>query len=548
MESKDMPSNLADNVSLKPITPLELMQQVQEQSQTVNSRLSIGSRLPPGPRRTVVHSLSHTLPDKWEAKAHPDGKTFYRCTDDMKRILTYVDIRDPAQENCTELLESACQKLRERLGNDSSKYYYILNFQQSPDGVLEVGYYIDTDEVHESVVWADSMELCRITTDEFQAQCDEHFDYAMRYQYWTHFQLFPIAQRFSRADIIQFLNRGWAELTMSGTLILGYTNELIEEMEEILRNIQDKEIRSNAQEVAIARILSALYWQRFIGFNSTVTPSTNRARSEKSRKQRFYSWWFRLLSPFLFWMPYVYLSDLREIWKDDGLTPTVNIKLWNEFITQLGNDWDGSTTPATVLLSANVGFLAIQSIDQATTTNKSAAQIASYVSALLSLFAYIAFQILCRRHRPLTGNLGNRHSAQMNMINYLCNHMNLLGLETLALAFSVPIACFIWSMMTFLLAISFVFFFKTSLVTRITVGAVYAFLMIICGMLLYMSWGSRSSRQEQPMVTNPNGVKSPGGTLNPAGYFDWGGIATSIPMIRKASKNASTNFSVSTSV
>lgn len=76
-----------------------------------------------------------------------------------------------------------------------------------------------------------------------------------------------------------------------------------------------------------------------------MTPSTNRARSEKSRKQRFYSWWFRLSSPFLFWMPYVYLSDLREIWKDDGLTPTVNIKLWNEFITQLGSNWDGSTTP-----------------------------------------------------------------------------------------------------------------------------------------------------------------------------------------------------------
>ena len=51
-----------------------------------------------------------------------------------------------------------------------------------------------------------------------------------------------------------------------------------------------------------------------------------------------------------------------------------------------------------MLLSANVGFLAINSID-VDSPNKSAAQIASYISAILSLFIYIVCQILTRHHR-----------------------------------------------------------------------------------------------------------------------------------------------------
>lgn len=55
---------------------------------------------------------------------------------------------------------------------------------------------------------------------------------------------------------------------------------------------------------------------------------------------------------------------------------------------------------ATVLLSANVGFLAIQSIDTPDGSSyRSPAQIASYVSALLSALDIVVVQVLMRRHR-----------------------------------------------------------------------------------------------------------------------------------------------------
>lgn len=59
-------------------------------------------------------------------------------------------------------------------------------------------------------------------------------------------------------------------------------------------------------------------------------------------------WWFPFLSPLLFWMPDVYLANLRQIWikgPKEGSSATVNIELWNEFIRTLRNDWENSTTP-----------------------------------------------------------------------------------------------------------------------------------------------------------------------------------------------------------
>lgn len=54
---------------------------------------------------------------------------------------------------------------------------------------------------------------------------------------------------------------------------------------------------------------------------------------------------------------------------------------------------------ATVILSTNIGFLAIQSLDNLTSYARTLAQIASYTSALLSLFDLIIVHILVRRHR-----------------------------------------------------------------------------------------------------------------------------------------------------
>ncbi|KAK7678348.1 hypothetical protein QCA50_018697 [Cerrena zonata] len=122
--------------------------------------------------------------------------------------------------------------------------------------------------------------------------------------------------------------------------------------------------------------------------------------------------------------------------------------------------------------------------------DKSAAQIASYASTSFSLATYVIFQILVRQHHPMSKRKGFFFDTREETGEYLKRHRSSLGLEYLAIAFSIPMGCFIWSMLTFLLAMSCVFFSNTGPVTRSIMGAIYLFMVTLSAIVLYRDWGS----------------------------------------------------------
>ncbi|EPS97095.1 hypothetical protein FOMPIDRAFT_1098563, partial [Fomitopsis schrenkii] len=141
-----------------------------------------------------------------------------------------------------------------------------------------------------------------------------------------------------------------------------------------------------------------------------------------------------ILSPFLFNLPLQYLEDLEKIWVDQ----TVNYRPWRIFIAKLQRDWENSITPAAVLLTANVGLLAIQSVDT-DKPDRSLAQIASYISTFLSLGNIILCTILARQHRL------DAHMTADAASNYLARRLCIKrGMELLAVVFSLPSALFLW--------------------------------------------------------------------------------------------------------
>ena len=127
---------------------------------------------------------------------------------------------------------------------------------------------------------------------------------------------------------------------------------------------------------------------------------------------------------------------------------------------------------ATVLLNANMAFLSIQSIDNGgnLVADRSAAQIASYISIMTSVGSVIISLILVRQNRSK-----NRHSAEeavgisFDSLNVHCviltfQYSNLSGdilgyqatflgrmthkkrgLETLAILYALPYALLMWS-------------------------------------------------------------------------------------------------------
>jgi len=66
------------------------------------------------------------------------------------------------------------------------------------------------------------------------------------------------------------------------------------------------------------------------------------------------------MSPLLFAAPHVNLVTLEELWVD-RLTVKDH---WAEFFSKLNNQWGEHIVHASILLNANIAFLAIPSIDQ----------------------------------------------------------------------------------------------------------------------------------------------------------------------------------------
>ena len=132
------------------------------------------------------------------------------------------------------------------------------------------------------------------------------------------------------------------------------------------------------------------------------------------------TWTFLTVSFLLFGVPAQCLKKIEKIWVDDILYAGC----WNEFLSDRRKEWEKTITPvrqplrlswgglefdpecvqATVLLSANVGLLAIQSVDSQSGHTRSVAQVASYASVITSLGSYLIGHILALHHsRDLTG-------------------------------------------------------------------------------------------------------------------------------------------------
>lgn len=90
------------------------------------------------------------------------------------------------------------------------------------------------------------------------------------------------------------------------------------------------------------QLISLLDRERFITFWGEEGARLDRHQSafnESIHKPR--SWMFMLISPFLFFMPLVYMNELDKLYVDDS----VHYYFWRQFITGLKRDWDNSITP-----------------------------------------------------------------------------------------------------------------------------------------------------------------------------------------------------------
>jgi len=160
---------------------------------------------------------------------------------------------------------------------------------------------------------------------------------------------------------------------------------------------------------------------------------------------------------------------MEELWADEVVIEPA----WKSFVTKLLEDWESVILRATVILTANVGFLAIPGVvlsnlngsglTSASQVNifLSATQVASFLSVEASIGSVVIGLILVRCGR--TKQRGGALEAAA-FLDESCHRT--LGFEPMAIILSLPWALLIWSTATFSIALLLLCFTVSNTLTR----------------------------------------------------------------------------------
>ncbi|EKM58098.1 uncharacterized protein PHACADRAFT_252123 [Phanerochaete carnosa HHB-10118-sp] len=427
-------------------------------------------------RRGVWEFKRPGIPLGWKAHECPEGKLYFHHK--SRRLLTMTDIQD--DQNCRQIERASDDLLSQLASMDAPDDAEMTLMKTSnEEGEDVIGYYVASMS-HQRIFWFKAVDVSLVTNGERAVVSEMHLEKAIREQFWQHVEMFPNHRGLPGVAIRELKDTftyGLCDYVTSHTSMFAFDPDTIEKLTRCMEGMIEDEINP-ANTAAAARLLNTIYKERFIHFHGEAGARLDREDNAfvagiKGPRSHF----FYLVTPFLFFIPPVYLKDLERICVDNSVHRLLLLQL----INRLKRDWESSITPATVLLSANVGFLAINSIDT-TSPNKSAAQISSYISSIFSLFIYVVVQILSR-HRWHHNN-GQAHDA---FFLYILKRENrIMGIEGVAIAFSLPTALFLWSMVTFLVALMFVFFENSSVATKVAMGAVVGFMGVVVILLLYL--------------------------------------------------------------
>jgi hypothetical protein len=201
-----------------------------------------------------------------------------------------------------------------------------------------------------------------------------------------------------------------------------------------------------------------------------------------------------VLSPLLFLAPEVHLQEMEKLWTDEVIIETA----WKNVMTKLVQEWEGVILWSTVMLTANVGFLAIPGVvlsnlsgTDITSASEvviftSPTQIASSLSVEASIGSIMIGLLLVRHNRTKQKEDPSGASTYL----YRSSH-RIFGLEPMAIIFSLPWALLMWSMVIFFIALLLFCFSISNIPTRIFVAIMSVLICTLIGWGIRTAWESK---------------------------------------------------------
>ncbi|KAF8155634.1 hypothetical protein B0H34DRAFT_659915 [Crassisporium funariophilum] len=414
-------------------------------------------------------------PGRWVPHIHPEGALYF--SDDTRDFLILTDVH---------LYDvSAYQRLEtyiEHILSYIKKYDLTLptetNLALEFRGSGKCGYYF-VDHATQSLFWLDEFEGMDFLYEVKVAYSTSLIGHEIRSLYWLHNELFSNVRHVT-PDIVSQLKdiliHAVGDSLTSHRGLSPYSLDVLQKMLALTTDIEAEAMPTSGASAIVYRFLHNFYHERFLHLHGEKPARLNRDQSIHPERRE--TMIMKILSPLLLYGPEVHIRKLRKM----SVDTLVNNPVWRELLDQLTSEWKEFTLYATVLLNANVAFLAIQSIDTAAAPHRRTdAQRASYFSVVASIGAIVLGLLLVRQHNTTLSRsfLANRSAS-------------VYGLETLALMYSLPYALLMWGMVSFLVAFSIMCFGSHDSVTIVMMSVTW---FTLCSLL---AWCVSVSYEDQP--------------------------------------------------
>ncbi|KAF9467789.1 hypothetical protein BDZ94DRAFT_1247715 [Collybia nuda] len=461
----------------------------------------------------------------WTPHHHPEGALYF--FHEGRRVFTEADMYDNASRSTIHSnLNDIDDFLRAHNIQRSSGDDLVLELTKQDDGKFATSYYFANHETR-TIYFLDEFDASNLPVwPEVQGVTSPtHIKHEIEVQYWHHCLLFPCALELSHGIVIELrdiITYYITDLMLSSTSTAPYNLENLQRMLRVVNSLpHNVGTEFKGSTCALSALMFVFVRQRFLDFHGQPGARLNRDQSVYGKVTNKRSWLILLLSPVLFYAPEVHLRALEKMWID-GLMRDV---MWVQFINKLNTEWQEFTLYATVLLNANVAFLAIQSVDINQDTHRSPAQIFSYISIITSIGSIILGLLLVRQNRTKSKDTAYEVSVFLHRRTSVR-----LGLETMAIMFSLPYALLMWGMVSFLAAFMFMCFQNSSISARLLVGIIWALIAVLIAWCIWTAWERRPQEFDPVSVPEIEEVEGPSSkdvdhsTQPPKKRWSWPGL------------------------
>ncbi|OAX31124.1 hypothetical protein K503DRAFT_870758 [Rhizopogon vinicolor AM-OR11-026] len=387
-------------------------------------------------------------------------------------------------------------KLR-NLELDMEQIDLVLEPKVFNDGSVVCCYYF-ANHRDRCLFWLDDYLAHGLLTDCVGIQNLSHIRFAIEGQYWKHWDYFPSLCLVTK-NLVDEVKDMLAHVTCdhitsrqsSGIFDLVQLKDHLQVVDALKVYPATEQVRQCHAAIVIGRIMYSFCLNRFLNFHGEDCVRLSYEQTVHGWKYTP-SWLMVVLAPLLFLDPVTEVQELHKIFVDMLACKS----RWDAFTSKLKGQLQDSNLLATVLLNANVGFLAINTVDKG---GRSFVQLASYMSLVTSLGSIVLGLVFVSRDRTTGEN------TAWETATYLSNlHHEKHGLEKLAIIYSLPKALLMWGMIFFFAAFSVNWGIPGDSVSRSIVGTLIlvVFVMVSYGIVRSRDgdiwWGPKLEWPEWP--------------------------------------------------